>query len=32
LALWHRVRDAQDLGLHVGTKHLAATLAKARRG
>jgi chromosome partitioning protein len=31
LALWHRVRGTQDLGLHVGTKHLAATLAKARR-
>jgi chromosome partitioning protein len=31
LALWHRVRGAQDLPLHVGTKHLAATLAKARR-
>ncbi len=31
LALWHRVRSSQDLALHVGTKHLAATLAKARR-
>jgi chromosome partitioning protein len=31
LALWHRVRGARDLALHVGTKHLAATLAKARR-
>ena len=31
LTLWHRVRGSQDLGLHVGTKHLAATLAKARR-
>jgi chromosome partitioning protein len=31
LALWHRVRSARDLALHVGTKHLAATLAKARR-
>jgi chromosome partitioning protein len=31
LALWQRVRGAQDLPLHVGTKHLAATLAKARR-
>jgi cellulose biosynthesis protein BcsQ len=31
LALWHRVRETRDLGLHVGTKHLAATLAKARR-
>ena len=30
LALWHRVRGSRDL-LHVGTKHLAATLAKARR-
>jgi chromosome partitioning protein len=31
LALWHQVRGAQDLPLHVGTKHLSATLAKARR-
>jgi chromosome partitioning protein len=31
LALWHQVRGTQDLPLHVGTKHLAATLAKARR-
>jgi cellulose biosynthesis protein BcsQ len=31
LALWHRVRGSRDLPLHVGTKHLAATLAKARR-
>ncbi|WP_201838495.1 ParA family protein [Microvirga zambiensis] len=31
LALWHRVRGSPDLTLHVGTKHLAATLAKARR-
>lgn len=31
LALWHRVRQTRDLGLHLGTKHLAATLAKARR-
>ena len=31
LTLWHRIRGTQDLGLHVGTKHLAATLAKARR-
>ncbi|QRM35692.1 ParA family protein [Microvirga sp. VF16] len=31
LALWHKVRDTGDLSLHVGTKHLAATLAKARR-
>ncbi|MBL0407296.1 ParA family protein [Microvirga aerilata] len=31
LALWHQVRDAGDLSLHVGTKHLAATLAKAKR-
>ena len=31
LALWHQVRDAGDLRLHVGTKHLAATLTKARR-
>jgi chromosome partitioning protein len=31
LALWHRVRGAPDLSLHVGTRHLAATLAKARR-
>jgi cellulose biosynthesis protein BcsQ len=31
LALWHRVRGSQDLALHLGTKHLAATLAKARR-
>lgn len=31
LALWHRVRRSRDLPLHVGTKHLAATLAKARR-
>lgn len=31
LALWHRVRGSRDLPLHVGIKHLAATLAKARR-
>ncbi len=31
LALWHRVRGSRDLPLHVGTRHLAATLAKARR-
>jgi cellulose biosynthesis protein BcsQ len=31
LALWHQVRDARDLRLHVGTKHLAATLTKAKR-
>ena len=31
LALWHRVRGPRDLGLHVGTKHLSATLTKARR-
>ncbi|MBM1175332.1 ParA family protein [Microvirga arabica] len=31
LALWHRVRGSRDLPLNVGTKHLAATLAKARR-
>jgi chromosome partitioning protein len=31
LSLWHRVRGSRDLPLHVGTKHLAATLAKARR-
>jgi chromosome partitioning protein len=31
LALWHRVRGSRDLPLHVGTKHLGATLAKARR-
>ena len=31
LALWHRVRGTRDLGLHVGTKHLAGTLTKARR-
>ena len=31
LALWHRVRGSRDLPLHIGTKHLAATLAKARR-
>ena len=31
LALWHQVRGAGNLPLHVGTKHLAATLAKARR-
>ncbi|QRM33468.1 ParA family protein [Microvirga sp. VF16] len=31
LALWHEVRGARDLPLHVGTKHLSATLAKARR-
>lgn len=31
LALWHEVRGAGALPLHVGTKHLAATLAKARR-
>lgn len=31
LALWQRVRGSQDLALHVGTKHLAATLTKARR-
>ena len=31
MALWHRVRGSRDLPLHVGTKHLAATLAKARR-
>jgi chromosome partitioning protein len=31
LALWHRVRGSRDLPLHVGTKYLAATLAKARR-
>jgi cellulose biosynthesis protein BcsQ len=31
LALWHQVRDARDLPLHVGTKNLAATLAQARR-
>ena len=31
LALWHRVRGAEDLPLQVGTKHLAATLEKARR-
>ncbi|WP_262299430.1 ParA family protein [Microvirga sesbaniae] len=31
LALWHRVRGSQDLPLHIGTKHLAATLTKARR-
>ena len=31
LTLWHRVRGSRDLPLHVGTKYLAATLAKARR-
>jgi chromosome partitioning protein len=31
LDLWHRVRGSRDLALQVGTKHLAATLAKARR-
>ena len=31
LALWHEVRGARDLPLHVGIKHVAATLAKARR-
>ena len=31
LALWHQVRGAGNLPLHVGTKHLSATLAKARR-
>jgi chromosome partitioning protein len=31
LALWHRVRGSRDLPLHVGTTHLAVTLAKARR-
>jgi cellulose biosynthesis protein BcsQ len=31
LALWNRVRGSRDLSLHVGTKDLAATLAKARR-
>jgi len=31
LALWHQVRGSRDLPLHIGTKHLAATLAKARR-
>ncbi len=31
LALWHRVRGSRDLPLHIGTKHLAATLAKAQR-
>jgi chromosome partitioning protein len=31
LALWHRVRGSRDLPLHVGTRHLTATLAKARR-
>ena len=31
LALWHQVRGAGNLPLHIGTKHLAATLAKARR-
>jgi cellulose biosynthesis protein BcsQ len=31
LALWHRVRGSRDLALHVGTKHLATTLAKARQ-
>ncbi|WP_414476415.1 AAA family ATPase [Microvirga sp. M2] len=31
LSLWHRVRGSRDLPLHGGTKHLAATLAKARR-
>jgi cellulose biosynthesis protein BcsQ len=31
LALWHEVRGTSDLPLHVGTKHLAATLAKAKR-
>jgi len=31
LALWHEVRGAQDVPLHIGTQHLAATLAKARR-
>jgi chromosome partitioning protein len=31
LALWHRVRGSRDLPLQVGTKHLAATLVKARR-
>jgi cellulose biosynthesis protein BcsQ len=31
LALWHQVRSSSDLALHVGTKHLTATLAKARR-
>ncbi|EIM30359.1 ParA family protein [Microvirga lotononidis] len=31
LALWHRIRGSQDLALHMGTKHLTATLAKARR-
>jgi cellulose biosynthesis protein BcsQ len=31
LALWHEVRGAGDLPLHVGTKHLTAALAKSRR-
>jgi len=31
LALWRQVRGAGNLPLHIGTKHLAATLAKARR-
>jgi chromosome partitioning protein len=31
LALWHEIRGASGLPPHVGTKHLAATLAKARR-
>ena len=31
LALWHQVRGAGNLPLHIGTKHLAATLGKARR-
>jgi cellulose biosynthesis protein BcsQ len=31
LALWHEVRSAHDFPIHVGTRHLAATLAKARR-
>ncbi|WP_201865325.1 ParA family protein [Microvirga soli] len=31
LALWHEVRGARNLPLHVGSKHLGATLANARR-